>query len=101
MDTQLGRFAAVVERPEPIKFANPIVLLPELFTTSRHLAVLLGYLATIGWEVYAPDTRAAAPNLGAARFADLTALALESIQSLGRKAVIVGFGIKQGSCGIY
>jgi pimeloyl-ACP methyl ester carboxylesterase len=93
VDTQLGRFAAIVERPEPIKFANPIVLLPELFTTSRHLAVLLGYLATIGWEVYAPDIRAAAPNLGAARFADLSALALEAIEALGREAIVVGYGI--------
>ncbi len=93
MDTTVGRFAAVVERPEPIKFANPIVLLPELFTTSRHLSVLLGYLATIGWEVYAPDIRAAVPNLGAARFAYLAALALEAIDSLGREAVVVGYGV--------
>jgi pimeloyl-ACP methyl ester carboxylesterase len=93
VDTELGRFAAVVERPEPIKFAIPIVLLPELFTTSRHLAVLLGYLATIGWEVYAPDIRAAAPNLGSIRFAELTALALEAIEALGREVVAVGYGI--------
>lgn len=93
MDIELGRFAAVVERPEPIKFASPIVLLPELFTTSRHLSVLLGYLATVGWEVYAPDIRSTMPNLGAARFADLTALALEAIEALGREAVVVGHGI--------
>src|SRR5216683_772990 len=59
MDITLGRFHAQHERPEPLKFAWPIIVLPELFTTTRHLAVLIGYLATIGWEVYAPDVRAA------------------------------------------
>jgi pimeloyl-ACP methyl ester carboxylesterase len=98
VDTQLGRFAAQVETPEPIKFGSPIVLLPELFTTSRHLAVLLGYLATIGWEVYAPDLRSVAgtgsiPPLGTLRFSDLVALAAEAIDVIGREVVVVGHGL--------
>ena len=98
MDIQLGRFAAQVEQPEPIKFAWPIVLLPELFTTSRHLAVMLGYLATVGWEVYAPDLRSAAgtgntPALGALRFADLHTLASEAIDAIGREVIVAGHGL--------
>ncbi len=98
METRLGRFPAQVERPEPIKFAWPIVLLPELFTTRRHLAVLLGYLATIGWEVYAPDLRAIAggPNtaaLGRWDFALLSAVAGEALDALGREAIVAGHGL--------
>ena len=51
MDTVLGRFPTQAEVPEPLKFAWPIVVLPELFTTPRHLATMVGYFATIGWEV--------------------------------------------------
>jgi pimeloyl-ACP methyl ester carboxylesterase len=95
METTLGRFPAQVERPEPIKFAWPILLLPELFTTVRHLSIALGYFASIGWEVYAPDLRAAAgraptPALG---FADLLALAEEALEAIGREAVVVGHGM--------
>ncbi len=98
MEIHLGRFAAQLERPDPVKFAWPIVLLPELFTTARHLAVLLGYLATIGWEVYAPDLRAAAgtmgaPALGRLRFSDLSALIDEALLALGRDAIMLGFGM--------
>ncbi len=93
----LGRFTATVERPEPIKFAWPIVLLPEMFTTTRHLAVLLGYLATIGWEVYAPDLRAmigrdATPPLERFSFDDFVALAAQAIGALGREAIVIGHG---------
>jgi pimeloyl-ACP methyl ester carboxylesterase len=98
MDTELGRFPAQLERPEPIKFAWPIVLLPELFTTTSHLGILLGYLATIGWEVYAPNLRAAAgqsptPALARLRFADLVALAEEALSALGREAIVLGHGL--------
>jgi pimeloyl-ACP methyl ester carboxylesterase len=98
MDTRLGRFPAQVEQPEPTKFAWPIVLLPELFTTRQHLGVLLGYLATIGWEVYVPELRDAAgraptPPLAEMRFADLLALVEEALDALGRDAVLVGHGI--------
>src|SRR5260370_38441279 len=98
MDTELGRFPANCERPEPLKFAAPIVLLPELFTTPRHLAIVLGYLASIGWQVYVPDLRAAfgkgaTPPLGKLQFIDLVALAGEAIEALGRDAVVLGHGV--------
>jgi len=87
----------VVERPEPLKFAWPIILLPDLFTTARHLGLALGYFATIGWEVYAPDLRAAigsnkTPPLAKFSFADLLALAAEALDALGRAAIVVGHG---------
>jgi pimeloyl-ACP methyl ester carboxylesterase len=98
METELGRFPAEVERPEPLKFAWPIVLLPELFSTPRHLAVLHGYFATLGWEVYAPDLRSAVgrgttPPLSELRFADLVALASEALDALGSDALVIGHGI--------
>ena len=98
MDIELGRFPTTCERPEPLKFAAPIFLLPELFTTPRHLAIVLGYLASIGWEVYVPDLRAAfgkgaTPPLDKLRFSDLVALAGEAIDALGRDAVVLGHGV--------
>jgi len=98
MDTKIGRFPCQVDRPEPIKFAWPVVILPELFTTAAHLAFLRGYLSSIGWEVYAPDLRAAAgrpptPPLARLHFADLIALAEEALGSLGREAIAIGHGI--------
>jgi pimeloyl-ACP methyl ester carboxylesterase len=81
-----------------VKFAWPIVLLPELFTTAHHLGVMLGYLATIGWEVYAPDLRAAAghdatPSLGRMQIDDLLALAAEALDALERPAIVLGHGL--------
>jgi pimeloyl-ACP methyl ester carboxylesterase len=98
MDIDLGRFPANCERPEPLKFAAPIILLPELFTTPRHLALVLGYLASIGWEVYVPDLRVAfgkgsTPQLAQLHFTDLVALATEAVDALGRDAIILGHGV--------
>ena len=97
-DVELGRFPAQRERPEPVKFAWPIVLLPELFTTPRHLRLVLGYLVSIGWEVFVPDLRAAfgkgpTPPLERLRFNDLAALAGEAIDGIGRDAVVLGHGV--------
>jgi pimeloyl-ACP methyl ester carboxylesterase len=98
VEIQLGRFAAEVERPEPVKFAWPVVLLPELFTGKRHLAVVLGYLATIGWEAYAIDLHAAAgagarPARARVGFSDLVARAGEVLDALGRDAIVLGHGL--------
>jgi pimeloyl-ACP methyl ester carboxylesterase len=97
VETHLGRFPAQAELPEPLKFAWPIVVLPELFATSQHLAVLVGYLATIGWEVYAPDLRAGigpgAPPIEEIDFPFLTDLAGDAISALGREAIVVGHGL--------
>ncbi len=97
-DVELGRIPAQSELPEPVKFAWPIMLLPELFCTPRHLALVLGYLASIGWEVFVPDLRAAygkgsAPPLEKLRFNDLTTLAAEALEGIGRDAVVVGHGV--------
>jgi pimeloyl-ACP methyl ester carboxylesterase len=97
-DIELGRIPAQRELPEPVKFAWPIVVLPELFTTPRHLALVLGYLASIGWEVFVPDLRAvfgkgSTPPLEKLRFNDLAALASEAIEGIGRDAVVLGHGV--------
>jgi pimeloyl-ACP methyl ester carboxylesterase len=97
-EVELGRIPAQRELPEPVKFAWPIVILPELFTMPRHLALVLGYLASIGWEVFVPDLRAAfgkgsTPPIEKLRFSDLTALAGEALDGIGRDAVVLGHGV--------
>ncbi len=97
-DIQLGRIPAQHELPEPVKFAWPIMLLPELFATPRHLALVLGYLASIGWEVFVPNLRAAfghgsTPPLEKLRFDDLAAIAGEALDAIGRDAVVLGHGV--------
>jgi pimeloyl-ACP methyl ester carboxylesterase len=97
-DIKLGRIPAQRELPEPVKFASPIMLLPEMFATPRHLALVLGYLASIGWEVFVPDLRAAygkgsTPPLEKLRFNDLAALAGEALEGIGRDAVVLGHGV--------
>src|SRR5216684_9128213 len=92
----LGRLAAQHEVPEPIKFAWPVVVLPELFATLPQLAILIGYLTTIGWEVFAPDLRAtlgASSQLAKFSFSDLIALATEAIDAIGRDVVMIGHGV--------
>jgi pimeloyl-ACP methyl ester carboxylesterase len=110
METRLGRIPAECERPEPLKFAWPLILLPDLFTTARHLAVARGYFASIGWEVYAPDLRAAAkaartdtrasdlsggasPASSAGGFDGLAALLAEALAALARDAIVIGHGL--------
>jgi len=97
-EVELGRIPAQRELPEPVKFAWPIMLLPEMFATPRHLALVLGYLASIGWEVFVPDLRAAygkgpTPPLEKLRFNDLAALAGEALDGIGRDAVVFGHGV--------
>jgi pimeloyl-ACP methyl ester carboxylesterase len=97
-DIELGRIPAQRELPEPVKFAWPIMVLPELFTTPRHLALVLGYLASIGWEVFVPHLRAvfgkgSTPPIEKLRFNDLAALASEAIEGIGRDAVVLGHGV--------
>jgi len=97
-DVELGRIRAQRELPEPVKFAWPIMLIPELFTTPRHLALVLGYLASIGWEVFVPNLRAtfgkgSTPALEKLRFNELAALAGEALEGIGRDAVVLGHGV--------
>lgn len=98
VEAALGRLPTQIERPAALKFALPIVLLPEMFTTRTHLAPLIGHLADSGWEVYAPDLRAAAgrgptPPLGRIDFDGVLALAEEAIDALARDLVVMGHGI--------
>jgi pimeloyl-ACP methyl ester carboxylesterase len=104
METRLGRIPAECERSEPLKFAWPLILLPELFTTARHLAVARGYFASIGWEVYAPDLRTVATasrtdtcesdsSSSAGGFDGLVALLAEALAALGRDAIVIGHGL--------
>jgi pimeloyl-ACP methyl ester carboxylesterase len=97
-DVELGRIPAQRELPEPVKFAWPIMLIPELFATQRHLALVLGYLASIGWEVFVPNLRAAfgkgsTPVLEKLHFDDLVAIAGEALDGIGRDAVVLGHGV--------
>jgi pimeloyl-ACP methyl ester carboxylesterase len=98
VETSLGRFPAQSELPEPVKFAWPIVVLPEMFTTVRHLAPLVGYFATIGWEVFAPDLHAVighdgTPAIEKMDFAKWADLAGEAVAAIGRDAIVVGHGL--------
>lgn len=98
MDSVLGRFPAHIERPTPIRFGSPIVLLPELFTTRVHLAAMTGFLANNGWEVYAPDFRAVASVEGRRALARLdfqrsAALVEEAIAAIEREVIVIGHGI--------
>ena len=98
MEAAIGRFSVQIERPGALKYASPIVLVPELFTTHVHLAPLTGYLANGGWEVYVPDLRSAAgndgtPALGRIDFQGALALAEEALAAIGRDAIVIGHGI--------
>jgi pimeloyl-ACP methyl ester carboxylesterase len=96
MDTTVGSIKAQLERPQTEKFAWPIVLLPALFATNKHLSLLSGYLATIGWTVYVPDIYAAVAKAVAPRqpdFAKLLALTQELLRDLGGEAIVAGHGV--------
>jgi pimeloyl-ACP methyl ester carboxylesterase len=98
MDATIGRFTAQIERPASLKFALPIVLVPEMFTTRAHLARLIGYLATSGWEVYAPDFNAPArrggtPTIGRLDLPGWLTLVAEAITAIDREVIVMGHGI--------
>ena len=92
MDLTLGRLPATIERPAASKFARPLVLFPELFTTTSHLSLLMGYLVSLGWEVCAIDlhvaVRGAGPDL-----AGLLELVGGAIAALDREVVALGHGL--------
>jgi pimeloyl-ACP methyl ester carboxylesterase len=69
---------------------------PDLFGTNKHLSLLSGYLATIGWTVYVPDIYASVVSAAAPRppnFANLLALTRELLQDLGGEAIVAGHGL--------
>ena len=99
MEVVLGPLPARLERPQTRKFAWPVVVLPELFTTQRHLDILVGYLVSLGWEVYALDLpfRAAlmpeASGTAAPAFSAALSLAREAVNAIDSDVVAVGHGL--------
>jgi predicted alpha/beta hydrolase family esterase len=99
MDVVLGRLRAQLERPQTRKFAWPIVILPELFSSLRHLTIMAGHLVSLGWEVYlfdvhTPSTRLLAKEGSGARafdaLADEIRTALDAISS---DIIVTGHGL--------
>ena len=92
MDCVLGRLPATIARPAALKFARPLLLFPELFTTISHLSLLAGYLVSLGWEVYTIDLHAAPPGAPPG-LAGLIELADEALVALDREVVTLGHGV--------
>ncbi|MBV8054696.1 MAG: alpha/beta hydrolase [Deltaproteobacteria bacterium] len=98
MDLVLAGLHAQLERPQTRKFAWPIVVLPELFTTSRHLTIMAGHLVSLGWEVYLldvhpPITHALAKNDSANAFCALAADIEAAIGAIGSEIIAAGHGL--------
>jgi len=99
MDLVLGGLHAQLERPQTRKFAWPIVLLPELFTTSRHLTMMAGHLVSLGWEVYLLDihplkTRASVKNDPSANaFRALITEIRTALNAIGSEIIAAGHGL--------
>ena len=99
MDARLGPFPTEHELPQPLKFAWPLLLLPELFTGATHLALARGYFASLGWEVYTPDLRSASGAEELLRFSrasgfeKLRAALACALGALARDVILVGHGI--------
>jgi pimeloyl-ACP methyl ester carboxylesterase len=92
MDLALEGLPARHETPAAAKFAYPLLLLPELFTTESHLSLLTGYLAGIGWEVFAVGLYAPKPRGKAPGEEDPLARARAVIRAVGRPVIVIGHG---------
>src|SRR5207253_7509468 len=96
MEINLRGLRAQLEQPPTRKFAWPIVLIPELFATSRHLTVLAGYLVSIGWEVYALDPHprkavsVAAQASGGSAFSAVQQAIEQALSAIDTDVVAVG-----------
>jgi len=99
MEVALGALHAQLERPQTRKFAWPIVILPELFATSRHLTIVAGHLVSLGWEVYLLDvhtalTRPFAKNqAGASAFCALVHKIKTALGNIGSEVIVAGHGL--------
>jgi pimeloyl-ACP methyl ester carboxylesterase len=99
MDVVLGCLQGQLERPQTRKFAWPIVILPELFTSSRHLTIMAGHLVSLGWEVYLIDayTGLKRPSVnqqsGGVAFRDLVEGVRSAIETIGPDVLAVGHGL--------
>jgi len=97
MEVTIGHFHLQFEQPQTLKFAWPLLILPDIFHTRRHLAILIGYFASIGWEVYAGglDQTASSgplPPLDRLGWAAAIVLAEDLIKALARDTIVVGHG---------
>jgi pimeloyl-ACP methyl ester carboxylesterase len=97
MEIVLGRIRAQLDSPPTQKFRWPLLVIPELFASRRHLALLVGYLASMGWEVYALDFHdivADPANANARRgFEAKLQLLANALTALRRDVIIVGHGM--------
>jgi pimeloyl-ACP methyl ester carboxylesterase len=99
MDLALGGLSARLERPQTRKFTWPIVLLPEIFATSRHLTVMAGHLVSLGWEVYLldvhrPKTRAfAIEDRSAGAFFAIAADVRAALEAIDSEIIAAGHGL--------
>src|SRR5689334_19426718 len=102
MDIVLGPMRATVDRPQTLKFAFPIVLLPELFSPPAHLSILAGYLLSIGWQVITIDLHA--PPSDESRddvsFAALMKRLETSLGAVGTGLIVIGHGFG-GAAALY
>jgi pimeloyl-ACP methyl ester carboxylesterase len=97
MEITVGRFKLQLEQPQTVKFASPLLILSDLFMTPRHLAVPIGYFASIGWEVYAAnpydsevvDASSGPPMDWAATLANTRDL----LVAIHRDAIVIGHGL--------
>src|SRR5262249_20743686 len=81
------------------KFAWPIIVLPELFATSRHLTIMAGHLVSLGWEVYLLDIlpprtgTSAKGDCGESAFCALVADIRRAIEAISSEVVAAGHGL--------
>ena len=99
MDIELGPLRARLERPQTHKFAWPIAIIPELFTTSRHLTIMAGHLVSLGWEVYlldihtAPARQFRESNAQATAFFTLLKNVQHALSKIGSPLLVAGHGL--------
>jgi pimeloyl-ACP methyl ester carboxylesterase len=95
MEITAGNFKLQLEQPQTVKFATPILILPDQFMTPSHHAVPIGYFASIGWEVYAANPYAredGSPDL-ALDWTAILAKIRDLITALGRDLIMIGHGV--------
>jgi pimeloyl-ACP methyl ester carboxylesterase len=99
MDLVLGDLPARLEQPQQRKFAWPIVILPEVFATSRHLTVMAGHLVSRGWEVYLLDFQRPATrefvnkDTAASAFSTLANNIKTALDAIGTETIAAGHGL--------
>jgi pimeloyl-ACP methyl ester carboxylesterase len=95
MEITAGHFKLQLEQPQTVKFAAPMLILPDQFMTPGHLAVPVGYFASIGWEVYTADpyVREDASPDPALDWGAIFGNARDLISALGRELIMIGHGV--------